>query len=354
MVDVSILLHFLLLAALHGLTRAQTFVPNPAWRDTEIKLSTDERITIAKDGIEKTLSMMVNETGKLQLEDGNYGAMGNFFSQIAQFDMFANQTTYKNRLLDFFSQALLFRPGFMQGNAHSIAAIQAYKAYNDSSFLDWAEIAWSGGESYTLTEDKVRTEKISGKNITIPAICSNLTMSGGTFEDNNPNTVYVSSLATGASSTLAEATPNQTYLNYARNSREFYGNQLQNARGDLLDGIGVDQCDPSGGTYPANAGIMMEGLAALMSVVSKSDGVEQDLIEIVNKTVSNTGWHLSDGILRADSKIQASDELVGQYIVRGLSAVYNRNMTESSLRTYAREYLGVQACLSASEPGYTY
>ncbi|KAL0571726.1 hypothetical protein V5O48_010234 [Marasmius crinis-equi] len=141
----------------------------------------------------------------------------------------------------------------------------------------------------------------------------------------------------------SEATPNQTYLKYAQGSRDFYGNQLQNAHGDLLDGVNADSCVPSGGTYPANAGLMMEGLTVLMSV-SKSGDVEQNLIEIVNKTVSNTGWHPSDGILQADSETQASAELVGQYIVRGLSAIYNRNTTKSSLRTYIRDYLGVQAC----------
>ncbi|KAL0571725.1 hypothetical protein V5O48_010233 [Marasmius crinis-equi] len=232
---------------------------------------------------------------------------------MAQFDMFAKQTTYKDQLSDFFSQALQFRPGFMQGNvrrsmnwglAHSIAAIQAYTAYNDSSFLGWAELAWSGGESYTLTEDKLRTRKISGKNITIQPMCSNLTMSGGTFWQNDPNKAYVNSLATSsfmiASSVLAEATPNQTYLDYARSSRDFYVSHLRNPLGDMLDGVDADSCVPSGGTFPANAGLMMEGLAVLMSV-SKSDDVEQNLIEIVNKTVSNTGWHPSDGILQADS-----------------------------------------------------
>ncbi|KAL0573178.1 hypothetical protein V5O48_008789, partial [Marasmius crinis-equi] len=157
-----------------------------------------------------------------------------------------------------------------------------------------------------------------------------------------PEHPYVNSLATGASSLLAEATPNRTYLNYAQSSRDFYVGHLRNPLGDMLDGVHADSCVPGGGTFPANAGLMMEGLAVLMSV-SKSDDVEQNLLEIVNKTVSNTGWHPSDGILQAGSKTQADAELVGQYIVRGLSAIYNRNKTKSSLRTYAREYLGVQA-----------
>ncbi|KAK1217639.1 hypothetical protein PQX77_019712 [Marasmius sp. AFHP31] len=97
------------------LINAQTFIPNPAWQNKDISIGTDERIAIAKDAIEETLSAIVNDTGQLKLEEGTYGTMGNFFLQLAQFDMFSNQTIYKQRLLDFFPQALAFRPGFVQG-----------------------------------------------------------------------------------------------------------------------------------------------------------------------------------------------------------------------------------------------
>ncbi|KAJ8084025.1 hypothetical protein PM082_002792 [Marasmius tenuissimus] len=106
------------------------FAPNPAWKNTDITISTDDRIAIAKDCIDKTISMMVDTSGKLKLEgtsdsiqgstsslhpnnpDANYGTMGNFFNQMAKFDMVAKRTTYHQQLLDFFPQALAFRPGF--------------------------------------------------------------------------------------------------------------------------------------------------------------------------------------------------------------------------------------------------
>ncbi|KAL0071991.1 hypothetical protein AAF712_000914 [Marasmius tenuissimus] len=92
------------------------FAPNPAWKNTDITISTDDRIAIAKDCIDKTISMIVDTSGKLKLEDTNYGpTMGNFFTQIAKFDMAAKQTTYHQQLLDFFPQALAFRPGFQHG-----------------------------------------------------------------------------------------------------------------------------------------------------------------------------------------------------------------------------------------------
>uniref|UniRef100_A0A0W0F4H3 Uncharacterized protein n=1 Tax=Moniliophthora roreri TaxID=221103 RepID=A0A0W0F4H3_MONRR len=116
-----ILVYFL--AAYHGLASAQNseFVPNPAWQNPDITLSLEERVAIAKNAIEKTLSMMVDENGQLKLEDDNYGAAGRFFSQMAEFDMVTNQTIYKDQLFKFFPQVLSFqalnsRPGFVQGN----------------------------------------------------------------------------------------------------------------------------------------------------------------------------------------------------------------------------------------------
>ncbi|KAG7099242.1 hypothetical protein E1B28_001105 [Marasmius oreades] len=97
------------------------------------------------------------------------------------------------------------------------------------------------------------------------------------------------------------------------------------------------------GTYPANPGLTIEGLAVLASVAkAKATDLYDHLLEVVNKTVSNTGWHNEEGIVAADNKNQPSAEHVGQYIVRGLSAIYQRNETHSSLRDYIRQYLGVQ------------
>ncbi|KAL0071999.1 hypothetical protein AAF712_000922 [Marasmius tenuissimus] len=145
---------------------------------------------------------------------------------------------------------------------------------------------------------------------------------------------------------LAQATGNQSYIRRGQDSEQFYFNHLRNPRGDMLDGIDIDTCGQSDGTYPANAGLMTEGMAMLLPVLKGDDNgqtkVSQDLMELINKTVSNPQWHSADGILIADNKQQANAELIGQYVVRGLAATYYRNSTQSSLRTYLREYLGVQ------------
>ncbi|KAI3607503.1 glycoside hydrolase family 76 protein [Moniliophthora roreri] len=260
---------------------------------------------------------------------------------MAEFDMVTNQTIYKDQLLKFFAQAETFRPGFMQGKAHSIAATHAYTAYSDRKFLDWAELAWSGGRSYTLSEDELQSGKVFGKNVTVRPICGDLTMVGGTFWINDPNSGFVNTLATGATSLLAEATRNQTYIDSATETEKFYFNHLRNAQGVLLDGIDADTCAPKDEAFAANAGVMIEGLAVLASVM-QSDTIVQHLLEVVNKTVSHREWHSVDGIIAADSTTQANAELVSQYVVRGLAAIYSRNTTRSDLRNFIREYLGIQ------------
>ncbi|KAI3605502.1 glycoside hydrolase family 76 protein [Moniliophthora roreri] len=359
-----ILVYFL--AAYHGLASAQNseFVPNPAWQNPDITLSLEERVAIAKNAIEKTLSMMVDENGQLKLEDDNYGAAGRFFSQMAEFDMVTNQTIYKDQLFKFFPQVLSFqalnsRPGFVQGKskcirlnrhqkhrAHSIAATHAYTVYSDQAFLEWSELAWNGGESYTLSEDELRNGTIPGKNISIHSICGDLTMAGGTFWMNVDDSGYVNTLATAfrATSLLAEVTRNQTYIDSATETEIFYFNHLRNVRGDVLDGIDASTCTPRLEVFPAGAGVMIEGLAVLASV-AQSDTIVQHLLEAVNMTLSHREWHNADGVLVADSSIaatQASAEHVGQYVVRGLAAIYSRNTAHSDLRNYIREYLEVQ------------
>ncbi|KAL0071989.1 hypothetical protein AAF712_000912 [Marasmius tenuissimus] len=331
-------------------TNAQTatFDPNPAWKDKDIIISTKERIDIARNAIDKAITMTVDANEQIKFDDDNYGSIGRLFSQMAQFDMLTNQTIYKQRLLTYFPQAEKFQPGFIDlamncGLSFSIAATQAFRAYSDQSFLAWAELAWRGGEIFTLKEEQLQTGKVDRRNITISPSCNGLSTAGGTFWVDRPNDSYVNSLGTGASSVLAEATKNSTYVEFGLKSRQFYRYHLRNPKGTILDGKHLDGCAPGTRAYPANSGLMIEGLAVLLSVSDQDTAdISSELLEIVNNTVSSAIWYSQEGILTADISTQASIELVGQYVVRGLAATYDRNTTRSSLRTFIREYLGVQ------------
>ncbi|KAL0071990.1 hypothetical protein AAF712_000913 [Marasmius tenuissimus] len=139
---------------------------------------------------------------------------------------------------------------------------------------------------------------------------------------------------------LAKATQNQTYLNSGSNSKDFYYNQLRNPEGVLLDGIWADSCASGNLTFPTNAvGAMIEGLATLLSLIKYP--ALRSLEEIVDKAVSKVDWYDTEGILLVDDA-QANAQLVAQYVVRGLSTIYIRNISQPALRPYIQEYLAVQ------------
>ncbi|KAK7030968.1 hypothetical protein VNI00_013916 [Paramarasmius palmivorus] len=335
------------------------FVTNPNWQTSDITVTSEERIEIAKAAIEKTLSIFV-VNGQTQIDntthDGNYGPAGRLYSQMADFDAATKQTLYKDRLLEYFAQAEALHPSFLHGKAHGIAATHAYKVYSDSVFLTYAENAWKSGTDFTLNEENLQSGTIPFKNVTIKPTCGALSMAGGTFWITDPNDAYVNTLATASyllvSALLAESTKDDKYRDAAMKTESFYFNLLRNARGDLLDGVHGDLCSNSDASHPSNEGLMMEGLAVLASV-TQNETIAEHFFDVLERTILNSNWHSANGIINADTA-QASAEHVGQYIVRGLTAFYNRNTTPSELRTYIRGYLGVQynAVLdNAREPG---
>ncbi|KAK1225570.1 hypothetical protein PQX77_011486 [Marasmius sp. AFHP31] len=276
---------------------------------------------------------------------------------MAKFDMVAKQTTYRQQLLDFFPQALSFRPGFQHENAHGIAAAQAYETYSDPLFLDWARLAWVGGEFYTISEEELRSGRFRAKpNAEVFAKCAEVPMAGGTFEKNDTVGSFVNAFSTGSyiitSSMLAEAAQNRTYLESGSIiSKNFTYNQLRNSQGVLLDGIWAD-CRPGDLTSPTDAvGAMIEGLAILLSLSKQEDTfTSKHLEEIVYKAVSKVEWYNAEGILLVDggdilkiiTDARANAQLVGQYVIRGLSTIYIRNISQPALRPYIQKYLAVQ------------
>ncbi|KAJ8085081.1 hypothetical protein PM082_003863 [Marasmius tenuissimus] len=120
---------------------------------------------------------------------------------------------------------------------------------------------------------------------------------------------------------LAETTGNQSYVKRSRESEQFYSNHLRNTRGDILDGINLTTCVRDNGIYPASPGLMTEGISVLLSVLKDDSDrakVLQDLMEVINKMMSDSRWHNADGILEVASEYSRNGELV-EY----LGAQYN-------------------------------
>uniref|UniRef100_A0A0W0GEH2 Glycoside hydrolase family 76 protein n=1 Tax=Moniliophthora roreri TaxID=221103 RepID=A0A0W0GEH2_MONRR len=337
---------------------AQDFVSSTLWQNPAITVSPEDRVKIARDGIERTI-VMLGTNG--QFNDSFYGTPARLFSQMAEFDLATNQTTYKDQLLQYFQQAQGVQTGFLNefschefsvftyrtclqinyGLAYGIAAARAYAAYRDPAFMDFAQTAWKSGSEYTLSQDVLQAGKISGKNLTLRKACTLNSMVGGSFWRRDPNSLDLNSLSTGSflvtSALLAEATNASAYQDAAIQAADFISNHLMNFQGVIQDSIDASTCTPSAEpAHSYNAGLTLEGLAVLSSV-TRNATISQRLRNLILDTVSSNAWQDNDGIIE-----NGGSELGGQYVVRGLAAVYNRNSTPSDLRNYIKDYIGVQ------------
>ncbi|KAJ4497584.1 hypothetical protein C8R41DRAFT_732432, partial [Lentinula lateritia] len=90
-----------------------------------------------------------------------------FYSQLAEFDLIVNQTTYEDAVQNYFPLAEASRPGLLDDintnweiynftnkdfSANGYAAIRAYMIYNNDTFLAYAEECWNSNQAYALTD----------------------------------------------------------------------------------------------------------------------------------------------------------------------------------------------------------
>ncbi|KAI3605511.1 glycoside hydrolase family 76 protein [Moniliophthora roreri] len=317
---------------------AQTFSPSSSWRKPYLSITPEERIQIAAAALDKAVSMLDSRGQFSDTIGGNYGLAGNMASQMAMFDRATNQTKYKDKLTELFPKAQEVNKGFLDQLSYAYAAAQAYSAYRDDTFLRFAETAWASGRAYTLSDADVAAGKIATKNFAIKKECSGgISLAGGTFWAVFEDHTALVGLATGSSALLAEATGNQTYLDAAIESANFFHAHLYNVNNVVMDSISAssnDSCPTNGaGGDSWSTGYLVEGLAILASI-TKNPETEQLLRQTIYATLNNPERQGSSGVI----KFQYAD----MTFIRGLSALYDRNTTPSDLRTYIQQYLSVQ------------
>ncbi|KAK7025999.1 hypothetical protein VNI00_015830 [Paramarasmius palmivorus] len=256
---------------------------------------------------------------------------------MARSDSFTKQTKYRDQLKEFLGLANIADRTSGNTPSYGYAAAHAHKAYNDDSFLSIAQNVWNVGRTYTLSSSDVNAGSIGVKNFPIQKQCldaqanTQATMAGGTFLYTRTEDPQIAAISTGSffvlSSLLAEVTLNSTYRDAAIDSMQFIQSHLYFKEGLVRDGISARQNDSCGTIdfiNPYNSGLAIEGMSILASVTQDSSS---------QKTYPL--WQNADGVIAA--WYDRGDE----NIVRGLSAVYERNGA-SSFRSYVEAYLAVQ------------
>ncbi|KAJ7277182.1 hypothetical protein C8J57DRAFT_1308719 [Mycena rebaudengoi] len=338
------MIHFLsLLVTFSYLSAAQEVSPS-TWRKPNITASTAERISLAGAALEKAVDMLSTTT--------QYRAT--VYSQMAEFDILTQRTTYRDGLQTYFSTSV---PTLGDKLSIGRAAIRAYAAYNkDPVFLQFADEQWRFAKSYTISQADVSAGAIAVKNIKLQGACEGKTLAGGTFAIIDPSDTAVSSYETayfvGLSALLAEATSDDVYLKTALDSVDFLYAHLISTQNMFENAISADSCEVDPQPNSFGAGLFLEGLAVLSSLTHNAS-TQSLLSDFISAAISNPSWNTPDGIIA-----EGASKLGDTYIVRGLGAAYNRNATTASMRNNVKGYLGVQfnavVDLAKSSIGNTY
>ncbi|KAJ7735379.1 hypothetical protein DFH07DRAFT_753891 [Mycena maculata] len=215
------------------------------------------------------------------------------YSQMAEFDLATNQTNYQAALENYFPLAETGHANFSQDfvsdsvnftifrstEAYGRAAIRAYTAYNNQSFLNYAIQSWWWGRGYTISSADASAGKIDCKDFNISSVC----------------------LDSDLSALLAEATSDDMYLEAAVETAEFVHAHLYNVENVVQDSISArssDSCAVSSNVEPYNSGLMIEGLAILADITGNAS-TQSLLSEILLAAIPNTAWQQPEGIVES-------------------------------------------------------
>ncbi|KAJ7351404.1 hypothetical protein DFH08DRAFT_935093 [Mycena albidolilacea] len=343
--------------------RARSSISESSWRKPNVTQSLADLIDIASAALAKAIDGVSTIN---QFDGQTYEYVATLYCEMAQFDMITNQTQYEIFLQQSFSRTQQARPNFADEQlraepatpvTYGYAAIQAYLAYQNSTFLEYAIQSWSFGRSLTLSQAGTT---LSGKNFTVLGSCDGATMAGGTFWTTTASDPSVAAMSTGyfmlLSALLAEATSNPSYLDAATESANFIHSHLYNSNGLVLQIVSASQNDSckvlDDSVHSFNSGLFIEGLAVLAS--QKQDpstltllNVLARLNDLITNVLSKPSWQTTGGIItNGGSYILVNSLCAGKngdsILVRALTAAYVRNVTTPDIRKILRDYISVQ------------
>ncbi|KAK0471203.1 hypothetical protein IW261DRAFT_1612201 [Armillaria novae-zelandiae] len=308
---------------------AQELKPSTTWKSPNITLSMVDCISIADSAIREAMTQLNQTNG--QFTDGNYGSTGVLYAEMVEFDRLTNQTIYKDTLKNYFALA----------QNYGYAAVHAYTVYGDPEFLNIAATSWASGRRYTISSEQAASRTIETKQFTL-ASC-NPTLAGGTYLMTDANDPSLDSWASGlffvVSALLAEATSNQTYVDATVESGTFIQSSFLTQSDIVWTGIfsssnHSSSCSRTSGESAQGSGNFIEGLVIQTGILNNTS-TQSLLRSVISVVTTDPLWHGEDGVY----------DLLdngGEFIVRALASLYERNKTASDLREYIKEYIGVQ------------
>ncbi|KAI0071040.1 hypothetical protein K474DRAFT_1712803 [Panus rudis PR-1116 ss-1] len=265
----AIQLWMVLLLSLCTQSIAQNFSVPSNWRKPVSSRPRDERIGLAKDLMS---TMSYNKTAGLVNSLTNTQS-ANWHSALAINDWIIgkqdNAAIVKNDLI---ACSVELTTHFNRN--WGLAAYHAFRAYNDSTFLDMSTTTWDEAYTYFVTPEEASSGQHPTRNQSIQSQCRGASTAGGVFASwNNPNDTGVNGATVGGflvlTAYLYEVTGNTTYASAAGLSAEFILSQLYDGT-IIRDGINLGTCHLSTGIFTYNSGYAIEGLTVYSNVTGNS------------------------------------------------------------------------------------
>ncbi|ESK83500.1 glycoside hydrolase family 76 protein [Moniliophthora roreri MCA 2997] len=339
----KVVLRWCLLSLVSCRVAGQMAVPQ-SWTKTTVNSTRQQRIDIASAALD-------------MVWDRGFGAgddVASFYSQLAEFDIMANQTKYEARVNSYFLNgppcdkdqvALHIIPCY---NMNGYAATRAYAAYKNEQVLDYAVRAWEFEKNYTLLDSELVPPPFQNSDVEEAFNTRNqcedrVSLAGGLMfypradmvTSDNGRFLRLSGL-------LAEVTQNNTYIETAQKSADFMLSQSYNDESLLRWQTTINMSNPcqivtKEEVDPWNAGYAIAGLAILSSVSPGNETIKQRLKNTVFAATSSSMWHDGRGVMTIGSNKAGDADLLF-----GLFTAYARESADSALSSYLQSYIANQ------------
>ncbi|KAJ3823561.1 endo-1,6-alpha-mannosidase [Lentinula raphanica] len=350
---------------LPSLVLGQNLSVPTTWRETNNTHNLTERISIAKSAINTILPQL--NTSTAQFDGIGYWQSANVFASMANFDHFANSTTYKSKVIDGLTTAFRLYPNFDlnhirgKGSFHRTCLVYHTQwPIRTRACCRWpSRLGTTSLTSDVVTKADAQSGTQPNKNFTIASTCYGETMAGGVFWRPTIDDQGINSITTGLSAFLAETTSNATYKNAAILSAQWIQNLQISDSGIVLDGVNAVDCTrtPASWLFTYNSGKYLEGLSVLKDITGAANW-KSLMTNITAAAVKSPVWQGSNGIITEGASTTSDNDGVGfkAIFIRGLEEVNARSLDNSNLQTLIESYIDVQynALLDLAANGTSY
>jgi len=245
------------------------------------------------------------------------------------------------------------------------AALYAYRAYGDATFLTYASGNWDAVTPFQITAAQASSGTTPKKNFAFKGTCDSTTMAGGVFWTTDPAGTDINAITTGLymtlSAYLASATGNSKYTTASEAAAKFIFNHVYDqTRMIALDTVEANDCSKKAYVFTYNSGKFIEGLSVLAQVTGNTQ-YSTWMQQTIAASVRISNWQgTSDGIITEGQQEPQANNDDGRgfkaIFIRGLTEARIRNPSNASLKALVRAYVNVQynALLDLSRSGSSY